>query len=105
MQECCIVAIAAEASRKKFGGRGTDLRIRFKYLTKTLILCSLKQQLLEAPMLGDVGFDVHYCLLGLSKCPVRRFKIKRPLGRQRRQRCAARQIAPREVPNLAEQII
>src|SRR5215831_15695725 len=44
----------AEAFREKFGGRRTNLRIRFKYPTKRLILCSLDQDLLEAPMLGDV---------------------------------------------------
>ena len=60
MQECRVVAIAAEAFREKFGGRRTNLRIRFKYPTKRLILCSLDQDLLEAPMLGDV---VHVVLL------------------------------------------
>ena len=38
MQERCIVVIAAEALREKFGGYWTNFRIGFKYLTKYAIL-------------------------------------------------------------------
>ena len=68
MQECRVVAIAAEASREKFSGRRTDLRIRFKYLAKHAVLGCFDQDSLVSIMLRDV---VHYCLLS-SKCEERR---------------------------------
>src|SRR5262245_51347709 len=60
MQGCRIITITVEAFRQKLGSLGTDLWIGLPYPAQRHILRRFDQNLLEAPMLGDV---VHVVLL------------------------------------------